>query len=319
MEDSMRTQLTLALLATTLACPVFAMPAQAQRARVFVSVNGNDANPCTAGSPCKTFQAAHDAVLAGGEISVLSTGGYGTLIITKALSIVVPAGVEAAIAIPSQGIGITMNAGSTDKVSLRGLTLDGQGVGGAGIRFNSGASLTVADCVVRNMEGDGLEVVSTATTPQSLAVSNSFFNDNAGTGIAIEPHSSGSITASVDQTGLYNNAATGLNVVGTFGTGTGTISVAVTDNVVANNGGGIVAQTNTTPTTIMVRNSTIANNTVDGFFSNGTNALIRVTHSMITGNLFSAEVGSGGGILSYGDNSIDGNGTNNLPFTTSLH
>jgi hypothetical protein len=85
------------------------LPAQAQRARVFVSVTGNDANPCTAGSPCKTFQAAHDAVLAGGEISVLDTGGYGTLVISKAISIVA-VGVEASIAIPLGGTAITINA-----------------------------------------------------------------------------------------------------------------------------------------------------------------------------------------------------------------
>jgi len=111
----MRTQLTLALLATTLACPLFAMPAQAQRARVFVSVNGNDANPCTGGSPCKTFQHAHDVVLAGGEISVLDTGGYGTIIISKAISIVA-VGVEASIATTSGQTAITIMAGTNDKV-----------------------------------------------------------------------------------------------------------------------------------------------------------------------------------------------------------
>src|SRR6516162_2200094 len=113
------------------------LPAQAQRARVFVSVTGNDANPCTALSPCKTFQAAHDAVLAGGEISVLDTGGYGTLIINKAISIVA-VGVEASIAIPSGAAGITINAPFGDSVSLRGLILDGQGNGENGIVFNTG-------------------------------------------------------------------------------------------------------------------------------------------------------------------------------------
>src|SRR5215471_15928774 len=117
------------------------LPAQAQRARVFVSVNGNDANPCTGGSPCKTFQHAHDVVQAGGEISVLDTGGYGTLIISKALSIVTPAGVEASIAIPNGGTGITISANSIDAISLRGLTLDGTGIGQFGIVFNSGQSL----------------------------------------------------------------------------------------------------------------------------------------------------------------------------------
>ena len=107
-------------LLSTIAISIAAsLPAQAQRARVFVSVTGNDANPCTAGSPCKTFQAAHDAVLAGGEISVLDTGGYGTLIINKSVSIVA-VGVQASIATASGQDAITVNAGSTDKISLRG-------------------------------------------------------------------------------------------------------------------------------------------------------------------------------------------------------
>jgi hypothetical protein len=69
----------------------------------------------------------------------------------------------------------------------------------------------------------------------------------------------------------------------------------------------------------MVRNSTIANNTNDGLLANGSNAVIRVSHSMITGNLVCAVIEGGANIYSYGDNSIDGNGTNALPFTTSLH
>jgi hypothetical protein len=138
----------LSILAISIAA---SLPAQAQRARVFVSVNGNDANPCTAGSPCKTFQAAHDAVLAGGEISVRDTGGYGTVNITKAVSIVAVC-VQASIAIPMNGIAINIDAGPHDRVALRGLTLDGTNlVGTTGIAFNSGGSLVVEDCVVRNM------------------------------------------------------------------------------------------------------------------------------------------------------------------------
>src|SRR5215467_9688339 len=125
------------------------LPAQAQRARVFVSTAGDDANPCTAGSPCKTFQHAHDVVAAGGEISVLDTGGYGPLTITKALSIVNPTGVEASIAVSSGNNAITITAAASDKISLRGLTLDGTGVGQDGIEFTSGGVLEITDCVVR--------------------------------------------------------------------------------------------------------------------------------------------------------------------------
>src|SRR5262252_8317545 len=154
MEDAMRTAIPLTVLATALACSLATTPANA-RARVFVASYGNDANPCTAGSPCKTFQHAHDVVLAGGEISVLDTGGYGTLAVNKALSIVSPEGVEASIAVPSGTVGITINASSTDRISLRGLTLDGTHVGSSGIKFSSGKSLTIDGCVIRNMTGFG--------------------------------------------------------------------------------------------------------------------------------------------------------------------
>jgi len=95
------------------------LPAWAQRARVFVSVNGNDSNPCTALSPCRTFQAARDAVQACGEVDVLDTGGYGTLNITKSISIVNPGGVVASIATSSGGDAIRIFTNLGDVVSLR--------------------------------------------------------------------------------------------------------------------------------------------------------------------------------------------------------
>ena len=57
------------LLAAASACALLNLPAQAaQRDRVFVASYGSDSNPCTFGSPCKTFQNALSAVAAGGEI-----------------------------------------------------------------------------------------------------------------------------------------------------------------------------------------------------------------------------------------------------------
>jgi hypothetical protein len=295
-------------LVSTIAINIAAsLPAQAQRARVFVSVTGNDANPCTAGSPCKTFQAAHDAVLTGGEISVLDTGGYGTLIINKAVSIVAD-GVEASIAIPSGVTGITVNAGSTDKVSLRGLTLDGTTIGHSGILFNTGQSLTVEKCVVRNMTASGLIFVSTSGTLQTLAVSDSYFNDNGG-GIDIET-GSGSITASIDRTGLHGNANGGLAVQGSFGTGA--VNVAVTDSVADNNGAGffVASLSGASISNLSLTHVQAAGNIV-GVQSNGTNATLWLAQSTVTGSVnhgFSAI--NGGVINSYSDNYLQANGTN---------
>jgi len=187
---------------------VTGVPAQAQRARVFVSVNGNDSNPCTAGSPCKTFQAAHNAVLAGGEISVLDTGGYGMLTITKAISIVVPAGIEAAIATPAAGTAITIQAQPSDVVSLRGLMLDGNGLASFGINFQSGGTLEIANCIVRSFQSTGISVQS--ATPTTVMISNTSITNNRSIspvyGMYLEAFNAGAtIMATLDNVTFNNN------------------------------------------------------------------------------------------------------------------
>jgi hypothetical protein len=139
----------LTVFATALACSLASAPAHA-RARVFVASYGNDSNPCTFGSPCKTFQQAVNVVDAGGEVTAIDSAGFGPINITKAVSITSPDGVEAGIVPVSGGNAITIGAGSTDVVELHGLTVDGSGVGSNGIVFNSGAKLMVANCVVKN-------------------------------------------------------------------------------------------------------------------------------------------------------------------------
>ena len=128
----------------------------------------------------------------GGEVDALDPAGYGPITITQ--SITIEGQGWSYIAPPANGNGITINAGSGN-VSIHGVSVDGAGIVGStnGIVFNSGESLTVEDCFVRNMEGSGLAFKSTATTTQTLAVSNSYFSDNAADGIFIEPLSSGAL------------------------------------------------------------------------------------------------------------------------------
>jgi len=310
----MRTDGLCLVLLSTIAISISAsLPAQAQRARVFVSVSGDDANPCTAGSPCKTFQHAHNVVQAGGEISVLDTGGYGTLRINKAISIVA-VGVQASIAIPSVSDGIVINAGSTDDVSLRGLTLDGTGVGGVGIRFTNGQSLTVQDCVVRNMASTGLQFDSNATTLQTLAVSNSHFYDNGSSGIRVGTSGSGPVLASIDRTGLFGNAIAGLDVNGS--SGTGTLTVAVTDSVAANNnesGFRVASSNNSVSSLSLTRSQALSNGT--GVEAQGIHATLSLAQSMVTGNGSGFATGSGV-IETYGDNYLQAaNGPNHGTLT----
>src|SRR5262245_56423407 len=128
-----KTALTLSFIVTGFACLASAGPAAAQPTRVFVAAQGSDANACTFAAPCRTFQHAHDVVAAGGEVDVLDPAGYGALTITKSISI---QGHDfAGMTVPNGGTGITINAAATDTVSLRGLIIEGAGVGTNGISF----------------------------------------------------------------------------------------------------------------------------------------------------------------------------------------
>ena len=134
-----------------LASALSTTPTHAQGVRTFVSPTGSDSANCSLATPCRTFAAAYALTNAGGEISVLGTAGYGTLTISKAISIVNGGGFEAGIAVPANGTGILINANSTDAVSLRGFTDGGGASANRGIVFNAGASLNIENCVVRKL------------------------------------------------------------------------------------------------------------------------------------------------------------------------
>jgi hypothetical protein len=286
-----------------------AAPVQAQAVRTFVSPTGVDTAACSLTAPCRTFAAAYAATNDGGEISVLGTAGYGPLTINKAISIVNGGGFEAGIAVPSGGgAGITIGAGS-DTVSLRGLTIDGAGVGQTGIVFNSGAALTVENCVIRHMTQAG--IVFQPQSGGALTVSNSLVADNGGTGIQFIPQGAG--TAVFNHVEANNNGAHGILVNGIFG-GSGLINATAFESVASGNQdfGFLVQGGNTAGTNFMVFHSVAANNgTGLGAAASGN---LRLANSAVTGNGAGWDIFNGPGtfgfIDTYGDNYIDGNGTN---------
>src|SRR5580692_7681465 len=138
----------LTLLVAVLVCLLPAAPALAQRDRVFVASYGSDSNPCTFGSPCKTFQNAVDVVAAGGEVTAIDSAGFGPLTITKAVTITSPDGVEAGI-VPNPGSDAVYINTSGD-VALRGLTIEGNDSGTDGIGLNNAGSLAIVNCSIRH-------------------------------------------------------------------------------------------------------------------------------------------------------------------------
>ena len=172
-----------------------AAPANAaQITRSYVASNGNDANDCKLPTPCRTFAGAYLNTTAGGDIDVLDSDGYGALTINHALSIVNNGTGNAAMIPAVNGVGITIAAGPSDAIMLRGLTIDGQGNSNStGIKFTTGGALTIQDCVVRHVTNNGIDFEPSGSS--TLSISDSVADDNGGQGIYIAPSGSGSAKA----------------------------------------------------------------------------------------------------------------------------
>ena len=127
------------ILGATFALLLPAAPAEAAP-RTWVSSTGSGAL-CSRAAPCATFAAAHTATDPGGEINCVDAGDYGIVTITKAISIVCD-NTEAGIVTSASGIGVFITAGPTDIVTLKGLDIEGGGIGSAGIVFSSGRPCT---------------------------------------------------------------------------------------------------------------------------------------------------------------------------------
>ena len=271
--------LQLTLLATALACLLPAGSAQAQ-IRVFVSQTGADTNPCTFVSPCKSAQHAHDVAAAGGEILMLDAGGYGKLTITKAITILGGGHGELALTTFSNSAAVTINANATDKITLRGLVIEGLDLGEDGIKFNSGDSLYVQDCLIHHFDGNGIKFAPSATS--TLMVSNTIISKNVNTGVTILPGLAGSAKGVFDRVEISNNRTRGLDVLGSA---TGTVNVNISESTVASNAQyGVGSTGNGRAVTVTVKSSTIANNGIGLLAFGNPTAILRVTRSTITGN-----------------------------------
>jgi Right handed beta helix region len=289
-----------------LAVTLPAVSAQAQSPRTFVSAAGSDSNPCSFAAPCRHFQAAVNATSLGGEVDALDPAGYGPIIISQAITIEGQG--WSYIAPPAGGNGITINAVSGN-VTIHGVSLNGVGISGTtnGIQFNSGASLIIVGCVVRNFTNEGIYFSPGASS--TLRISDTLLDNNTDAGIYLVQNGAGAVAAAFERVEASNNhngiVIQGANVAAPM------LNVTIVDSVAANNanaGIGAVAATSTAPVTLMVLRSAAADNNV-GILAQGSNAVLLVGQSAVTGNA-NGWATLGGTVQSYGDNKIDGNAAN---------
>jgi hypothetical protein len=160
-SDMKTITLLLAVLGTILLSLFHAVPAHAQATRTWVSGVGDDANPCSRTSPCKTFAGAISKTAPGGEIDALDPGGFGALTITKAITIDGGGGQVASVLVSGTN-GIVVQAGTNDAVTLRNLRFNGIGAGINGIRFLSGASVIIENCEIFGFTAAAINIAPSA-------------------------------------------------------------------------------------------------------------------------------------------------------------
>ena len=155
--------------------------------------------------------------------------------------------------------------------------MDGTGAAHIGFVFNSGGSLTINHCVVRNFRTAGLAIQPAAGITK-IQIGQTLISDN-GNGMLIQPQGSAAIQGILNHVSAENNAQAGIGVIGTAG---GALTkITSIESSATNNGTGF--------------GSLIS--------------VLRLARSSATENGKGVDVGGSGAVETFGDNNIRGNGT----------
>jgi hypothetical protein len=298
--------------------------AHATSSRTWVSGLGTDVGACSRTAPCATFTFAIMQTTAGGEIDALDPGDFGVVTIDRAITIDGTTGAGfASIAVPANLVGITITAAATDVVTIRNLSINGNGSSNsAGIVMTGAGTVHIENCVVANNGSVGIFDHRTGSVnsvfylyiKDTVSRNNGAFlggitiapgypsnpgvfiiasltnvrsQDNNGSGVAAEPGT----YATLDHCNITGNRTDGILAIGASGGVEGNAnfaSVAVKNSVSSNNGTGIEADAN---------------------------SIVRVSGVQVFDNTLGLNP-NGGLINSYGTNEIDGNTTNGAPSNT---
>jgi hypothetical protein len=157
-----RSKIVRFLAAATLAVG-FSTVATAQT-RTWVSGTGSDANPCSRTAPCQTFAGAFNKTGTNGEISALDPGGFGTINITKSITINGDGTLAGILNAGTTGIivNITTNL-TTDKVVIRNVSIQGAGTGTDGVRIIDGAEVILDNVTIAGYTDAGVDVTQSQT------------------------------------------------------------------------------------------------------------------------------------------------------------
>ena len=264
----------------------FAMTSEAQIARVFVSVGGNDGNDCLQpATACRTLNGGIGKVDVGGEVILVDTGSYAGATVTKSVKINVPSGNVA-----FSGLPITVNApGAT--VVLRGLTLKALTPGsGTGVSVLAASAVFIENCVIDGWN-KGVEMLVAG----ELYIKDSTIRNNVLRGVETAVG-----TLNVESS-RFERTTDSLNGVAVFVRSGSNASLVRSLFTHSANGVAVVGGS------AMVDECEASNNTAG--FTADTGGILRVLNSTATGN------GTGfqnitGTLETFGNNVVRANGMN---------
>jgi len=192
--------------------------------------------------------------------------------------------------------------------TIRNMTFDGASTGQNAIIVTSGATLILENCIFQDFNaGTGFPILFNPNGPGTLIIKDSVFQNNGlsggvGGGISIQPNG-GSARVVIERTQIVKNTS-GIVANGS----SGLVLAEIKDSTVANNTvDGILAVTGGSTTSIVLNRSSVDHNGGSGAVAQGSGAYISLSDSTVAWNANGLITTSGGLILSYQNNLIGGN------------
>jgi hypothetical protein len=300
----------LAKLSPALVLVALVLPSSAfgQATRTWVSGVGDDANPCSRTAPCKTFAGAISKTAVKGEINCLDPGGFGGVTITKAITIKCHY-TEGGVLVSGTNA-IVVNAPATDKVTLRGLDINGLGTGLNGVRILSAKVVQIFDSEIYQFTGAGIDVNPSSAQMRVVVGRNHIHDTTIGVLNAPANNTIQFTTAVLRSNDIYDNTCD----VSTSAFGQNGTTPTATDCGSATAASGI----NKPAATGIYHNGIgFASNT--GVFARGASATSEIGWNEITNNSLFGLHRVDGAIINTvtGTNIISGNGASDAPNGTA--
>jgi hypothetical protein len=269
--------------------------------RAWVGIDGVDAGSCARATPCRTLTYAITQVDAGGEVNVLDSGGYGEVLIDKAVTVHAAPGIVAGI-VATGGPAITVNAGTNDRVALHGLTISSSATR-SGIVVNSVGLVHIENCVLNgpgSADGDPFGIRMAAPAPAKALISDTLIRNYL--------HGVVATNAELDRVRSLGNLGDGIRVVtggrvvvarstlsgnqasGAYGYSTtngATTVLVVEDTLLTRNGVGAFGYTSESggTTRLTLSNNTIADNVTGVWGYSNSDSTVELT---LSGNMIAA-------------------------------